>query len=49
MQIELWVLTDKSGRIYYSGFSEETVVYYKESNGFNDKQVIKLTGEIKND
>jgi len=47
--IELWVLTDNSGKIYYTGFSQETMVYYKESNGFNDKQIVKLIGEIKND
>lgn len=47
MQIELWVLVDKTGqRIYYTGYSEETVKNYKESNCFNETIIVKLTGEL---
>lgn len=43
--IELWILTDNHGRIYYSG-SEKMVKAYKESNLFEDKIVVKLTGNL---
>ena len=43
-EINLYVLVDSSGYICYTGYSEELVKSYKESNGFNDKTVIKLTG-----
>lgn len=45
-EINLWILTDSYGRIYYQGFSEESVNDYKESNGFKDRFVIKLTGYL---
>lgn len=44
--IELYVLVDKAARIYYTGYSFETVTAYKEDNGFKDKFVVKLTGEL---
>lgn len=46
MKVELWILTDKYGRIYYTGYSEELVKSYKEDNLFHDKIVLKLEGEV---
>jgi hypothetical protein len=45
-EINLWILTDEHKRIYYTGFSEETVREYKESNFYKDKQIVKLTGHL---
>lgn len=47
IQVELWVLVDSSARIYYTGFSEQSVTDYRNSNFFKNLEVIKLTGEIK--
>lgn len=44
--INLWILTDEFGRIYYQGFSEESVNAYKNDNGFKDRTVVKLTGYL---
>lgn len=46
-EIELYVLVDKTGRILYTDHNEKSIVDYKESNGFSDKFVVKLKGEIK--
>lgn len=47
MKIELWVLVDSFGYICYTGSTKEMAENYKDSNGFNDKFVIKLEGELK--
>jgi hypothetical protein len=45
-EINMWILTDEFGRIYYQGSSEESVNDYKESNGFKERFVVKLTGYL---
>ena len=46
-EINLWILVDKTGqKIYYTGYSEETVKNYKESNFFNETFIVKLTGSL---
>jgi hypothetical protein len=47
--ISLWILVDKSGqRIYYTGYSEESVKNYRDDNFFKDLEIVQLKGEIKN-
>lgn len=43
-EINLYVLVDPGGYICYTGFNEDLVQNYKESNCFTDKTVVKLTG-----
>lgn len=43
-EINLYVLVDPGGYICYTSSTLELVQSYKESNGFNDKIVVKLTG-----
>lgn len=45
MIIELWILADDCGRIYYTGFQKQLVKDYQDANNFKDTFIIKLTGE----
>lgn len=46
IQVELWVLVDSSARIYYTGFSEQSVTDYRDSNFFKDLEIVKLIGQL---
>lgn len=42
-EINLWVLVDSFGKIYYTGNSEQTVENFKDGS-YKDCKIIKLTG-----
>lgn len=47
MDIYLYILVDKYGRVLYTGYTEQLVETYKLDNNLFETEVIVMKGEMK--